>query len=189
MWYNNNSNNSSCLNNQELIFVTPIINKENLCWKCLKEYEQVVRIDINPLGYGSVFDSTQSFIQLCSDCLELTNPIWWEFEKTTIDMDGWYSEKYIYEDEILNFINSFPIESQELFFNSCDDRTQKIDPQLWIDMVIKDNNLQYSKKEDIVIIEALELYKKHLQTEIEQKTARFGTASNLLRGIKSKYSL
>lgn len=107
-----------------------------VCMKCLKE-GRIKKINIPELEYGGGFDGFSTVIQLCEDCYEKTNPVWWELEVVSDIINGdWMGETYRYEDEIFNFVESCPIEGQELFFNRFASGSFTINPmesQDWID--------------------------------------------------------
>jgi hypothetical protein len=112
-----------------------IQNPENVCFNCLQEKEEgeINKIHITGMGYNSSFDNFFTQINLCSNCLKLTNPEWWKLEKV-IDEDG-YESYYEYEKEIFNFVKQMPIEGQELFYarygyGAC---TGYMSGQDWID--------------------------------------------------------
>ena len=105
-----------------------IQNPDSVCFNCLKENE-VNKIHIHPLGYGSGFDGWSTRIQLCDNCLELTDGKWWEL---VVMRESGYIEYYEYEEEIFDFVRKMPIEGQELFWNKYSNDYQ-IDSQDWID--------------------------------------------------------
>ena len=90
-----------------------IENPENVCFNCLRETD-VHKFHIEALGYGSSFDNFSTRMNLCDDCLKLTNPEWWELE--IVDIDNDFGGSYKYEDEILKFAKQMPVEGQELFY-------------------------------------------------------------------------
>lgn len=121
--------------------IETIINNEYLCWHCLKENNKTKTIHIGALGYGSSFDNLSTQIQLCPDCLSKTNENWWKLKVCgNHDKYGQYDQNgewYEFEEEILSYVRSLPIQGQELFFNTysygaCAD--YNMDSQDWIDM-------------------------------------------------------
>lgn len=116
-----------------------IKNIGSTCCNCLKE-TKIHHIHIRALGWGSSFDNFSTQLDLCDECLALTNPEWWKFkvcgnfdENGDYDMDG---EHYEYEDEILNFVNQMPLAGKELFWNHYADGAFadcNMDAQDWID--------------------------------------------------------
>jgi len=91
-----------------------IQNPENTCFKCLQD-KQVHKICIPSLGYTSYFDNFSSRVYLCDTCLkQYTNLEWWKLEIIE-NKEDWYEIYYKYEKEILEFINTLPIQGQELF--------------------------------------------------------------------------
>jgi len=97
-----------------------IDNIGDTCCNCLKETE-VHNIHIRALGWGSSFDNFSTQIDLCDECLKLTNPEWWKF-KVCGNHDKYgsydeYGEWYEYEKEIYKFVKQMPLAGQELFYN------------------------------------------------------------------------
>lgn len=85
--------------------------ENKICFKCLKEPDDLNIIKINSLGYGSYFDMLDAEIHLCDECKSKTNPEWWEFE---VIKQG-YCEEYRYEEEIIEYISQLPEEGIELY--------------------------------------------------------------------------
>jgi len=117
----NNSSNSSNSSNST-IPTNPhhiaIQYPENTCFNCLQE-KQVHKIRIPTLGHGSKFKFFSTRLNLCPECLKQTNLNWWKLEiveDNIQDKNCWYSLRYKYEKEILEFINQMPIEGRELFY-------------------------------------------------------------------------
>lgn len=110
-----------------------IENTENVCFKCLKKTE-VVKIKIPALGYGGYFDCFSSILNLCQECIKDTNPRWWKLRIVRTE-DNCGLETYEYEEDIVKFIKSFPIEGQELFSNryAITNWGVRMKPQDWID--------------------------------------------------------
>ena len=117
--------------------IKAITNSKNICYHCLKEFEKenLHKIEINALGYGSFFDNFGTSLQLCNDCYEKSKSIW--TFNTIKDKDNYTI--YANEKEIEDYIYSLPIETQELVFNTnawgafADDM---MEPQDWIDYKI-----------------------------------------------------
>lgn len=98
-----------------------------LCMKCLKKKATHV-YQIQNRGYGSIFDGTYTKFQVCDDCdIE-------DFQKWVDEKPIWNNgyEVYKYENDIIEFIDSLPLESQELFYNRFDSDGY-MDAQDWID--------------------------------------------------------
>ena len=92
-----------------------IQNPENVCFNCLKA-TTVNKIRIPAMGWGSIFDNFSTRINLCNDCMKLTNADWWKLNIIKGETD-WDGEYYEYEDEILKFVKQMPLAGQELFWN------------------------------------------------------------------------
>ena len=98
-----------------------------LCMKCLKNKATHI-YQIQNRGYGSIFDSTYTKFQVCDDCDSEDFQVWVDEEPVWNDE----YEVYKYEDNIIEFIDSLPLESQELFYNRFDDN-EYMEGQDWID--------------------------------------------------------
>lgn len=109
--------------------------KENLCFKCLCECENIHTYELKERGYGSIFDGDKGKLQLCDKCNDVRLE---EYFNEEPEMVNEYCQEYKYEEEIEKFIKTLPIKGQELFYNQCmggwDNR--KIDSQDWIDIEI-----------------------------------------------------
>lgn len=105
---------------------------DNVCFNCLSRFDDkhLHTIVIPPLGYGSRFDGFGTKMVLCNDCYAATEPDWWKL--SMIEQEPYYV-KYEHEDEILNFVDSLPVEGQELFRNRFGTISFYMDPQDWID--------------------------------------------------------
>ena len=98
-----------------------------LCMKCLKKHATHV-YQIQGRGYGSIFDSTYIKFQVCDDCDNEDFQKWVDEEPVWND----YCEVYEYENNIKEFIDSLPLESQELFYNRFNSEGF-MEAQDWID--------------------------------------------------------
>lgn len=114
--------------------IKAIENPDNICFQCLKEFNdnKLHKIRIPSLGYGGNFDNWSTEIYLCDKCIKQTNLEWWKLEIEKFGDNNW-CEKYKYEDEIIDYVNTLPIEGQELFWNRYSDGNYYIDAQDWID--------------------------------------------------------
>lgn len=109
---------------------------ECLCFKCQHKInkDKLHIIDIPSLGYGSIFDSCGTTLQLCEDCYNQTPSKWWDLKVCKK-----YEEFYEYEKDIGEFIDSFLLNSQELVWNTCSKYGYKIPPKDWIDYQLTNN--------------------------------------------------
>ena len=112
--------------------IKAIINPDQVCFKCLKEFddESLHKIVIPDMGYGSIFDAWSTKVHLCNSCIKETNQEWW---KLKVINEYEYHESYEYEDEILDFIETLPIEGKELFYNRYSTDSYLMESQDWID--------------------------------------------------------
>ena len=93
------------------------LKNSKVCMKCLKN-KATHTYRISNRGYGSSFDSFDTYFQLCDDCHDDKYDTWVNEYSSGYDEEGdFIREEYKYEDEIIKFINSLPLESQELFHN------------------------------------------------------------------------
>lgn len=105
---------------------------EKICFKCLKEKENINTYSIGYRGYGSGFDNFNSTIQLCDECNCNDLEKWCNENPETED----YYEEYKYEDNIFEFIETLPIQGKELFKNQCSNGAcaYHTESQDWIDI-------------------------------------------------------
>jgi len=113
---------------------------ENTCFNCLQD-TQVHKIHIPTLGHNSNFQFFSTRLNLCPECLKQTNLNWWKLEiveDNIQDKDNWYSLRYKYEKEILDFVNKMPIEGRELFYARFGNgaNADLMSGQDWIDYVL-----------------------------------------------------
>lgn len=115
--------------------VVPIKDYENICFKCLKEKSELEleKFYLHRSDYGSSFDNNYTYLQICNKCKPENIEKWFNEEPEIVDR---YYVKYKYEQNIIDFVNTFPIEGQELFWNRCayGACADNMDSQDWIDM-------------------------------------------------------
>ena len=111
-----------------------IDNPEDVCFRCLKSFHEngLHKIHIPAMGWGSSFDNWSTQINLCNECMGETNPDWWKLKEVE-DEHLYGGSYYEYEDEILQFVESLPLEGQELFYNRFSTGGYYMEPQDWID--------------------------------------------------------
>lgn len=118
-----------------------IENPENVCFNCLKETEEtnLNKIYFPEMGYGGGFDGWSTRINLCEDCMKLTNSDWWKLKEKPLKESGVWSDfyEYEYEDEIFKFVNQMPLLGQELFWNRYSTDNYQMESQDWIDYELK----------------------------------------------------
>lgn len=125
------------------------IKDESTCMCCLKEdaLNKFVRINIDQLGYGSKFDTLSTKLILCPECYKKTDPLWWEFNKVSKIVECGSVDVYEYEDEIINFVEGFPLNGQERFYNSLSSQ-QRVSQEYWIDLQLFGEENDVRKRED-----------------------------------------
>lgn len=98
-----------------------------ICMKCLKK-KGLHSYYIRGRGYGSMFDGQDCVLNLCADCDNDSIRVAVDEvpEKTEL------GERYIHESEILDYVNSLPVEGRELFENRFSE-VFHMEPQDWID--------------------------------------------------------
>jgi hypothetical protein len=109
-----------------------------VCMHCLAIRDDIKPIMIIGMGYGSIFDSTKTQIDLCDDCKALKPKEWWDMKEVITYDDGedFKFYKIEFENEIYEFILTCPNAGKELFFNRYD-REYYMEPQDWIDYELK----------------------------------------------------
>ena len=124
--------------------VLAVENHEGLCWKCLISLDKsnIHIIEIPELGCGSAFDGEGTKIQLCQCCYKKSkenNPNIWNMEVKQIKQNGYFiGTEYLYEADMLEFIDKLPIQGQQFVLNefangSLSNPKYKMEPQDWID--------------------------------------------------------
>ena len=112
--------------------------KENLCFSCLKECEDIKEYKLGLRGYGSTYDGTTSKLQLCSSCREgIDKGLDKIFNEVPAESE--YLEDYNYEEILRSYIDTLPLEGQELFDNTLTQgwTSYRIDAQDWLDIETK----------------------------------------------------
>lgn len=96
-----------------------IENPTKICWHCRKEKD--IKVFSYPsLGYGSIFDDFSSEFHICEDCLKSVGKDIFSNKVITEkygDNDMFSYSVYENEDKLAEFVNSHPVEIQELFYN------------------------------------------------------------------------
>ena len=105
---------------------------KDICFKCL-EKKITTKYSLYRSNYGSSFDNNYTYMQICDECKPKDIKKWFDEEPELID--GW-CEDYKYEDNIIEFVETFPVEGQELFWNRCayGALVYNMKSQDWIDM-------------------------------------------------------
>lgn len=155
---------------QKVSSISPEQSKK-ICFHCLQE-KPYIKIPINPLGYESFFDSWGTEIHLCQDCIDsCLNPSIWDIssgtlrivKKQTTYTDGTFATDILYyshEDEIVNYINQLPIQSQELIFNrfAWGSSIIPMNSQDWIDYNSGILSHEQTKKYGLISLDELKAY-------------------------------
>ena len=172
----NNNYNNQVKQNQSLKNKVSFISSEkikNICFKCLQEKE-TIKIPINPLGYDSFFDNWGTEIHLCQDCIDscIDSSIWDVssgtlniVKKVQTNTNGTTTSEILYyshEDEIVDYINQLPIQSQELVFNrfAWGSSITPMKPQDWIDYNQGTLSHEETKKYGLISLDELKAYHK-----------------------------
>jgi hypothetical protein len=111
--------------------IKAIENYENICFCCLQEKPRLNKFKIYGRGYGSSFDNNNTYLQICEDCKPEGIEDWFNEEP---EITNGYCEEYKYEDNIFEFVNTFPLQGQELFYNRLSSDGWGMNSQDWIDM-------------------------------------------------------
>lgn len=96
--------------------VEAIENYENICFCCLKEKSNLEKFSLYRSEYGSSFDNNYTYLQLCEECKPNGIDEW--FNEAPEMING-YCANYKYEKKIIDFVNTLPLQGQELFWNRC----------------------------------------------------------------------
>ena len=105
---------------------------EGLCWNCLRTKDNIRKIEIPELGYGSGFDGAGTEVHLCEECYQKSNPKIWDLKVVKEE----YCEEYETEKEIFDFFNQMPLLGQQFVWNEFQvgwNTDHVLDPQDWID--------------------------------------------------------
>jgi len=147
--------------------IKAIENHENLCWKCLESKNNIHKVLIPEMGYGSQFDGESTEIHLCEECyqesIKKNKNLWSMKEK-----DSEFSE-YDYEQEMLDYIKELPIQGRQLVENTFNSNEWSMNPQDWIDYELK--ILSHEKCND---------YGFYSQEEIKAYEDRFPTCQHTI---------
>lgn len=136
------------------------IKNEKICMKCLNK-NSTHTYEIYGRGYGSIYDSFDTKFQLCDECADNKYDIWVD-EIVELDKDE-YIEKYEYEDNIDKLIKSFPLESQELFYNRFSDgscASYYMNPQDWIDYQLDELSHEKCKEYGLYSSQEIKAYEE-----------------------------
>lgn len=136
------------------------IKNEKICMKCLNK-DSTHTYDIYGRGYGSIYDSFDTKFQLCDDCADNKYDKW-VGEIVELDKDE-FIEKYEYEDNIDKLIKSFPLESQELFYNRFSDgscASYYMNPQDWIDYQLDELSHEKCKEYGLYSSQEIKVYEE-----------------------------
>lgn len=156
--------------------VKAIKNFENLCFKCLQK-KPINTYSLYRSEYGSSFDNYYTYLQICDDCKPEEIDKWFNEESETIDE---YCADYKYEKNIIEFIETIPLEGQELFWNRCayGASAHNMGNQDWIDW-----------KLGIMLDEKYKEYSMYSPSEIKAYKEKFPICQhpvNIIYGENSK---
>lgn len=142
------------------------------CFKCLKETINLNRIDIPEMGYGGGFDGFGTTLYLCNDCYEASGSELWSMEEKQL---GEYFSEYVHDDEMWEYINNLPLQSQELVCNTLPtgfNADYTMEPQDWIDYELDELPYEKCKEYGVYAPEEINAYKerypkcKHVYNQI-----------------------
>lgn len=137
-----------------------------ICFKCLKESENIHEVEFGSLGYYSHFNNYSTILQLCEDCFASAPE---SVKEPDVLYDDENEERDVYkgEDEIISYFDHLPPEGQQFVRNECANNTARIkmEPQDWLDYYIN-KDLPYDKAHK---------YYKYALEEIDSYKDRFPT--------------
>lgn len=151
--------------------IKAIENHEGICFKCLNKRDDLNKYSLYRSEYGSSFDNNYTYLQICKDCEPKGMKEWFNEEPEMIDG---YCANYKHEGKILEFVDTLPIEGQELFWNRCayGACADSMNSQDWIDM-----------KLGILPDEVYEEYGMYSPTTIRLYEERFPTCNHPINKI------
>lgn len=159
--------------------IKPITNKNCTCMNCLQEFssDQLNIIEIKELGYGSAFDDINTKVILCKKCYDESNSKIWNmkvkqrFASEFYDLNGKddfvIDQEYLYEEDMIKYIDSLPVQSQELIWNTFATGLKadyKMLPQDWIDYELTNLSQEKCEKYGLLSKEEKDDYKKKFST-------------------------
>lgn len=146
----------------------PVEYNEHICFKCLQNKENIHTYRINYRGYGSMFDNDNTKLQLCDSCNQEELK---EYFNEEPEIEDGYCENYLHEEDILNFVNTLPIQGQELFKNTCSSDSY-LEPQDWIDIEL-----------ELAPDEIYKRYSMYSPSEIKAYEDRFPTCKQVYKKV------
>ena len=133
---------------------------EGLCWNCLQTKDNIRKIEIPELGYGSGFDGAGTEIHLCEECFQKSNPEIWTLE-TVKGVE--YMEEYKHEKEMFEYFEQMPLLGKQFVLNEYQtgwNTSYKLDPQDWIDYEEKTISHERCKELGLYSHEEIDAYRK-----------------------------
>lgn len=120
------------------------------CYNCGHTYnnKDIKKYRIHERGYNSEFAYIDAEIPLCRECQKNIEEDW--FNEKAIQVEYGMFDEYIYygEEELFDFISSFPLEYQEKIFNQGFAYTEKLSPEEWIEQQKKVLKSLYGNNND-----------------------------------------
>lgn len=114
--------------------------RECTCMSCLKKINGAkLTYEIADMGYGSSFDGMETKIILCPKCYSKIKTNCLEHSLKKIEGEVEQEET---EDKILELIESFPKQGQELFYNRLEKNSFSIPPEDWILLKTEDEEIK-----------------------------------------------
>ncbi|MEM5592922.1 hypothetical protein AAHH67_16150 [Niallia circulans] len=105
---------------------------DGICFCCLNKNKLgLEKYSLYRSEYGSSFDNYYTYLQICDECKPNEIEKWFYEEP---DMDNYYTN-YKYEQNIMDLVETFPLQGQELFWNRCayGACAHSMESQDWID--------------------------------------------------------
>ncbi|MGL5711101.1 MAG: hypothetical protein ACRCW9_09725 [Cetobacterium sp.] len=99
----------------------------NQCICCGKQLYKEEFYELKRRGYGSIFDSLKTKFKICKTCKPKDLELW----LNEVPEQKGYSEDYKLEDELYDFIETLPVQGQELFYNK-NSNEYRLSPTEWI---------------------------------------------------------
>lgn len=133
---------------------------DGLCWNCLQTKNNVRKIVIPEMGYGSGFDGAGTEIHLCEECYQKSNPKIWNLKILNPDDD--FGGEYEFEKEMFDFFNQMPLLGKQFVYNEFQNgwnTDHVLDPQDWIDYEEKTISHERCKDLGLYSHQEIEAYK------------------------------
>lgn len=142
-----------------------IKNREDLCHKCLESKDDIKVYSTYGRGYGSKYDNCNESVQLCNQCRHSIEEDLDKWFNETCEYED-YTETYKYEEKIIEFIKSLPVEGREIVENQTASGANAYycDSQDWIDIELGIAEDEVYKRNGMYSPSEINAYKERFPT-------------------------